>query len=153
MISFKQFLIENKNLDDRSMPEDDEFDSGEYWFNPILIFEAAKEGKLKFIKTNISINDYITNNYNLKNKSKEYFLLHTNELTNFGDPNKLLKYVQKIKTGNINLPPVLMVETINNKILIDGNHRLIAAWLADINTIPAYVFKIHDLNSNMFGKN
>jgi hypothetical protein len=135
-------VVPASQLDRRSEPKFEESSHREYVFYCIPLWANALKGRFKIFMTTIDPAKWVKSSFKLTDPEK----FKTTPLPGI-NKTKVLKYAKFLKEGNTNLPPVLFAKNEYNKRMyfIDGNHRLMASFLAGLKSIPCYQFDLFQL--------
>lgn len=136
--------ISAAQLDKRSKPAFSESAHMEYRFLCQKIWGAMIEGKFKIVKTTISPAKWEREAFRMKDPSE----FDKKQLKGIEKP-KVKKYAEFMKQqgDKLNVPPVIFAYSKRTKkrYFIDGNHRLMAAFLAGIEELPMYLLDMDQL--------
>ena len=129
-------IVNCHELDKRSMPGFATSMCYEYFFQCKRIFRLMLKGTFKVRMTTRNPASWCKKIFKLKTpadiKGKSYSGI---------DMVKVNKYVAVMKANKgLNIPPVIFAMDYKNKkdYFIDGNHRLLSAYLAGVEKVPCY---------------
>jgi hypothetical protein len=129
-------------LDKRSEPKYEESSHKDYTFYCLPLWKNALKGRYKIHLTTVDPAKWVKQSFKLTDPAK----FKSTPLPGI-NKTKVLKYVKFLKEGNVDMPPVLFAKNEQNRkmIFIDGNHRLMASFVAGLKSIPCYQFDLFEL--------
>jgi hypothetical protein len=135
-------VVPPSEIDKRSMPNFATSMHGAYVFKCKDIFRLAKKGVFKVKLTSKNPAKWVKATFKITDPSE----FETKPMTGI-DKAKVRKYADFLKKDPGSIPPVLFAKDkkTGRSYFIDGNHRLIAAFLAGITEIPCYEFDLNQL--------
>ena len=143
-------------LDPRSEPKCDQSYSSNIWFRPVEIWKQTKAGNLSVKLKKIPPEHWIRKTLKMEDP-KQFERAMSMVQYKWGDvmPRTAIAYSKLIKKKPNDIPPVMFVQDAETKKIyfIDGNHRLIGAWLVGVERVPCYLWDLDELlNTKVKGK-